>query len=123
MRAFSHLRMPAPQIEIIPSRTLRGDPRYHAKIEAPSCTLCHDRHALLSHRKYLELYPLLPFECIHGEVIHDLAVDERADKEHVALPTTIDRHMPDYVSDSTAGSVCAAKAQRDLAFLLGKGRE
>merc|ERR1711867_117947 len=122
MRAYSHLKIPIPPIDIMPPMTRRStDIDYHVKISAPNCDQCNERHALVKLRKFLELYPLVPFECVHGEAIRDLAVEEAANLAHIALPEVVDRMIPEYASESSAGSICLAKAERDLATLLGRG--
>merc|ERR1711867_275788 len=61
MRAFAHLRMPAPFVEILPPKELRSDPTYNVRLEVPDCGSCHEQQARLKHVRYLELYHQVPF--------------------------------------------------------------
>ena len=74
MRAYAHLKMPAPEIEIPVARTLRSDAIYHCRVVAPECQECNDKQAIIRHRRYLELYPQVPFNCLHKCAIQDLVI-------------------------------------------------
>ena len=76
----------------------------------------------MKHARYLEIYPQVPFDCLHGGVIRDIMVEAEPRGEPVELPVKLERQLADYASQSSMGSVDAAKAGRDLNYLLGKGR-
>ena len=123
MRAYSHFNMPHPVVRILPGMVLRSERvDYVVRLIAPRCERCGERHTKMKHKRYIELYTMVPFMCRHGMPIDDLIIDDEADRPLIEIPTTLDRLMPDGVSESTASSMCAAKASRDLSKMLGKGR-
>merc|ERR1711867_24164 len=95
MRAYAHLKMPAPVIDIMQPRTLRSDALYQVRVVSPNCELCHDKQVNIKHRRYLELYPWVPFECLHKQSIQDLVIEEEESQEKGQLPEQINRLMPD----------------------------
>merc|ERR1711867_177009 len=66
--------------------------------------------------------PMVPFMCMHGMPVDDIIIEDEADEPLIEIPSTMDRLMPDGVSESTAASMSAAKASRDLSKMLGRGR-
>ena len=123
MKIYSYLRMPAPEIEVLPYMNLRsGASSYFIKVLAPTCSSCNNRHAVLRHKRYLEVYPQLPFICEHGEVVQDLVVDDHIDGEPILIPDELDAFIPEDVSIDSKASITTIKINQDMEHVVAKGR-
>ena len=98
MRAYTHFNMPHPVVRILPGMVLRSERvDYIVRLIAPRCARCNDRHTKLKHKKYIELYTMVPFMCLHGMPVDDLVIEDEAERTLNEIPTTLDRLMPDGV--------------------------
>ena len=96
MKVYSYLRMPAPEIEVLPSMRLRsGSISYCVKMTLRDCSLCDKKYTVLRHKAYLELYPRLPFLCEHEAVISDMVVSDHIEGDPIQLPMEIDYYIPE----------------------------
>ena len=123
MVAYRHLGLPAPMVNILPTVTPETrDRTYVVRVEAPECEECHQRHTVVAHRLYVMLYAQVPFLCLHGEVIHEIEIDEVTMGPPIFLPARIERLIPDGASQSSGGEVDVDKILRDARAVSSAAR-
>ena len=123
MRAYRHLELPAPPINMPPRISAETQDRnYIIRLEVPDCRDCHQKHTVIAHRLYVVLYSQLPFLCIHRKVIVEMGLDEVTIGPPVFLPARIKHIIPDNASSSTGGPADVEKILRDARAVSSAAR-